>query len=369
MNRSWLRNGFSLVELAVTLAVVGTLGMATWKLLPLVQSSASGDTTGRELEQARLSVEGFALAHSRLPCPDTNGDGVEDCTSGSVVGWFPNRTVGYTPATRLRYGVYRVPSSIPAADADLATAKDRFTPTLPPGYASTNINGLDLCLALRNAIAAPVGLTAGNVPVAYAIAHPGKGDTDGDGNPFDGAQAANGFDLPGQAQISTDDDRVVAAGLAELSSRLSCPTRLDAANGAARSAYAAWDLDRFAQGYKDFRSFAYQVRQTNTTMAGVNEALATLDLANAYGTSLSGIALAAESGGLGGATVAAATAAIGAAWAALGVQTASLASAILAEQKALDQLNAASAYQVMTKQWFDQAITAAQAADAKGLLP
>ena len=65
----------------------------------------------------------------------------------------------------------------------------------------------------------------------------------------------------------------------------------------------------------------------------------------------------------------AAAAAVGTAWAALGAQTASLASAVLAEDKAKNQLNAAKAYQIMTQKWSEEAIATAQAADAKGLLP
>ena len=72
--------GFSLVELAVVLAVLGLL--AAGLLVPLETQLESRDRAlaQRELEQAREALYGFAMRFGRLPCPDADGDGRADPT-------------------------------------------------------------------------------------------------------------------------------------------------------------------------------------------------------------------------------------------------------------------------------------------------
>ena len=70
--------GFSLVELAVVLAVLGLL--AAGLLVPLEVQMESRDRAlaQRQLEQAREALYGFAMRFGRLPCPDADGDGRPD---------------------------------------------------------------------------------------------------------------------------------------------------------------------------------------------------------------------------------------------------------------------------------------------------
>lgn len=350
------------MELAVVLAVMGVVGVAAWRLPLLFHPAAQGDQTALELHLAEQSLEGFALTNHRLPCPDTVGDGLEHCNADSV-GTFPFKTVGYAPAHVLRYGVYRNANAAAVNDADLAVAKDRYTPLLPPGSSSIITNGLDLCLGLRNAIAAPAALTAGGVPVAYALASPGNN------NIFEGAQASGGFDLPGQGSSASNDDRVLAAGLTEFAMHLGCPTRLDAADGAARAAYAAYDLDRHAAEYQNFRTFAVKVRESNVAMAATMLALATADLANAIGTGASAITLSlATAGGLAG-SIAAAALKITFATISLGAAVTQTTLAAIALDKANKQKAAADLYKTQTALRAADALTSAKTADAQGLLP
>ena len=74
--------GFTLVEVAIVVAIVGLLLgallsplAARYELVRLRQ--ARGD-----LAKAEESLYGFALTHGRLPCPDTGGDGREDPVEG-----------------------------------------------------------------------------------------------------------------------------------------------------------------------------------------------------------------------------------------------------------------------------------------------
>lgn len=362
------QKGFSLLELTIVLAVTGMVGLVTWQLIPASRLVAGGDPIGQQLHEAQEAVEGFALLRSRLPCPAaTHGNGLENCAV-TTIGELPWRTLGVSPGdSPLRYGVYR------SGTADLAQATNTFMPsmpvitTLPAGYTPNQINGLDLCQALRTAGAAPsaspVGLDAGGVPVAYALAHPGAN------RHFDGANAGTGFALPGTPVTSEFDDHGVATGLGELSTRLGCVTRMAAATASARSAFAAFDLDRNAAAYSEFRNFVYDVRSTNRKLAKSAVVLATLDLAIAVGASASAVSVASNSAGVGTLLVIGSVAAVTAATAGVVASAVLLVTAQTAEDLADRQKSAAQVLRVQSTLDYQTAFANAAAVDRKGLMP
>jgi prepilin-type N-terminal cleavage/methylation domain-containing protein len=98
------QNGFTLVELAIVLMIVGLLlgGM-------LVSLSAQVDQrniseTQRSLSEIKEAIIGYALAKGRLPCPASSGTfGVEDPLGGGTCthpndGFVPAATLGITSA-------------------------------------------------------------------------------------------------------------------------------------------------------------------------------------------------------------------------------------------------------------------------------
>jgi prepilin-type N-terminal cleavage/methylation domain-containing protein len=120
--------GFSLVEMAVVLAIVALL--LAGLLLPLGaqidQKNAS--ETQRILEEAREALVGFALINGRLPCPATStSTGLESPTGGVCTnphdGFLPARTLSIYPqnpagfavdawGNPIRYAVSNVSSSV-----------------------------------------------------------------------------------------------------------------------------------------------------------------------------------------------------------------------------------------------------------------
>ncbi|MFP5393021.1 MAG: type II secretion system protein [Gammaproteobacteria bacterium] len=92
--------GFSLVEMAVVLVIVGLLigGLLTPLSMQLEQRRI-GDTQ-KAMEEAREALIGFALRNGYLPCPAVSAvNGLEDrsgatCTGGKRQGLLPWATLG-----------------------------------------------------------------------------------------------------------------------------------------------------------------------------------------------------------------------------------------------------------------------------------
>lgn len=88
MNRTDIK-GFTLVEMAVVLVIVGLLlGSLIVPLSAQMDQKAYGDTQ-KTLADVKEALVGFALSHAAgdgkpyLPCPDTDGDGQENRTASA----------------------------------------------------------------------------------------------------------------------------------------------------------------------------------------------------------------------------------------------------------------------------------------------
>jgi prepilin-type N-terminal cleavage/methylation domain-containing protein len=79
------QGGFTLIELAIVLVIVGVLlGSFLGTLGARIDNSRRAETQ-EALDQIKLSLYGFAMSQSpvRLPCPDTDNDGLEDLAGAS----------------------------------------------------------------------------------------------------------------------------------------------------------------------------------------------------------------------------------------------------------------------------------------------
>ena len=72
--------GFTLIELAIAIAIIGLLLGAL--LVPLATHSNAGKNraTERDLKEIKEALIGFGISTGRLPCPDTTGNGLENLT-------------------------------------------------------------------------------------------------------------------------------------------------------------------------------------------------------------------------------------------------------------------------------------------------
>ncbi|MCK9487852.1 MAG: prepilin-type N-terminal cleavage/methylation domain-containing protein [Xanthomonadales bacterium] len=287
------QSGFSLIELALALLVLGLVAVLMVAFLSHQTTVGLHRIDSSLLLRADQALTGFAARHVRLPCPDLDGDGREDCAGGEQVGRLPFRDLGLPDlrAGRLRYGVLRQPGS---AGLDLGRASDRFHPllvaSLPPIAIHTplgNINGLDLCHQLHGAGLLPV--TAGGNPdhlhtvlagqprtMAYALAVAGV-DADGDGDLFDGGHGGSDarFVAPGAGSGHDNDDRVLAVAPAQLWARLQCGEAVSAAGHSHPNvANAAMILGQAATDYVEVQRLAVRLAEAKVD-AGTAKVIAT----------------------------------------------------------------------------------------------
>ena len=263
--------GFSLLELTVSLVILGLLGVLLARWIGMESDDRAQLVQRSLLQRADDALTAFAAANSRLPCPAADASGHEDCSR--AVGLLPFRDLGLpdSRAGLLRYGVYRGPDATPAgADADLAALRDRNkllqvmampgtgvvigeVTNLPScGQECTampqlRLNGLDFCVGLRNAMQhptdasrvhtlrpeLPVTAIAGNVAYALSGSAPGQANALHSGNSL-------AFASPRQPSSPNYSDKVLAVGLDQLWTRLDCGDALGAATlGQANAAAAA----------------------------------------------------------------------------------------------------------------------------------
>lgn len=86
--------GFSLIELAVVLVIIGLLVGGGIAALDATTEQTRRADQRRQLEHVREALYGFAMSRGRLPCADTDGDGLENydgasCEAGAVFGGLP----------------------------------------------------------------------------------------------------------------------------------------------------------------------------------------------------------------------------------------------------------------------------------------
>lgn len=416
-------SGFSMVELAVAMAIIGLIGIFVWRWVVSTREPMQRPAMLHQLSEAQAAVEGFVLRNARLPCAAAGTNGNESCGDAAAVR-LPWRTLGLSSEFgSLHYGVNRgggwdlaeIPNLLlRPADGVSPDLNIEFTgmpelPEYPPtletptsasaavvaaaGRASAAIaaakarrvdlvsgapappNGLDWCRVLRRFAANPTAagvLTAGNVadsvPVAFVLVHPGENGTF-DGNNAVGAGGSWRFDFPGRPQDNNFDDIALAVGPADLAARIGCAARLSEMQAVAQGAYAAYDNARVMQEYWKLRVFDIESSESAVQSAETGVALAAMGLALATASGVLSIASAANTEGVTAFIVVMAAANVAVSIA----ETVLAAEELVEAQQALEvskqKQAAADAYAVTLYDTFTSTLNHAISLDTKGLNP
>ena len=249
--------GLGLLEVMIITFIVASALLAGFVALRARQPALAAQDQADALAQADRFVVGFVASNNRLPCPDIDNDGYEDCGSRAQKGRLPYRTLGlegseYGPGVgQLRYLV-----QINALDLTLpAQQNNRFEPVAFDSQSGTYTGtdalsnfgtSADFCQGLATASstaynslqAQATTLGAPGYPVAYALVHPGARDADGDGDVFDGlnslaasAAAPNQVEMPSRASgPSSYDDQVRLRSYGSLALELDCARFMSSEN-------------------------------------------------------------------------------------------------------------------------------------------
>lgn len=189
-----LSRGFSLVEMAVVLFIVGLLLGGALLTLTAQQEQRNHEETQRRLNAAVDALIGFAVLNGRLPCPGS-ASGDEDPAGGGTCttnygGFLPARTIGFQPTDAAGFGVdvwgnrirYAVSASLYSTTGPPAECRPGgAAPASPPFTSRDNLkangvgcrsNDLDVCTS--TACASRVVGTRTAVMIVYSTGKNGS---------------------------------------------------------------------------------------------------------------------------------------------------------------------------------------------------
>ena len=160
--------GFTLIEMAVVVAVIGLLlGSLLVPLATQVEERRLGEVR-RTLDDAREALLGFAMANGRLPCPASSAsNGAENPLGGGACtnnynGFLPAATLGITPTDAQGYAVdpwgNRIRYAVTAANTNAFTTTQGISAQF---MVSTPSPDLQVCSTASGVTGPPPACAAG----------------------------------------------------------------------------------------------------------------------------------------------------------------------------------------------------------------
>jgi prepilin-type N-terminal cleavage/methylation domain-containing protein len=191
--------GFTLIEMAMVLVIVGIIISIVATVLPSLIKSSKIKKTRAILEEVDYAIQGYVAANGRLPFADKGTTGVEDSGTPTYFGNLPYVTLGLSSGddawgNRLKYGVNK----------DLTTTNaGTLGQALKTACSDSPINPDKLHVTVNDAQA----------HMAYVIVSGGLKDEDGAGGLFDGLNRVDdaSYDDPNRITESGAYDDIMIA--------------------------------------------------------------------------------------------------------------------------------------------------------------
>jgi hypothetical protein len=237
--------GFALWDVLLLVALIASILLAIFLIQQSRTELRTVEQRNAKLLWADQLVAGFASSNLRLPCPDTNNDGNEDCGTGAVSGRLPLLSLGLKADAAVR-GPQEIFYSVTRPDAarDIAQLSSLFEPEEWDGtrYAYGTSNGLDFCQKLVNNTTA----------VAYSVS------------------------------VKQDDgeaDLVKQRSAAELANSMSCMTTMMSVNGIALAVDVVNEVLDEQDSIKESAIIMIAFNVLHIVLAGIDVVLAAINLA------------------------------------------------------------------------------------------
>ena len=189
MIRKLNSRGFTLVEMAVVLVIVGLLVSAFLAPLSAQRDLKDYAETQKRMEEIKESLVGYALIHGYFPCPAISAsNGTEDrtgatCTGGKRAGFLPWAELGVPKLDNWNH-LYRYSVTLAYTNS---LAKITLSPLTPA----------DITIRTRDLLGNLVDLTNANV-IPFAVSSMGRNGL--------GAANDDGSINPDTSATNTDED-------------------------------------------------------------------------------------------------------------------------------------------------------------------
>ena len=191
--------GFTLIEMAVVLVIVGIVISIVATVLPSLIKSSKVKKARAILEQVDYAIQGYVAANGRLPFADKGTSGKEDSLTPTYFGNLPYITLGLSSGddawgNRMKYGVNK----------DLtATNPGNMGTTLKTACSDDPVNPEKLHVSINGTL----------THVAYVIVSGGLKDEDGANGLFDGFNRVDDaiYDDPNRIMESGEYDDLMAS--------------------------------------------------------------------------------------------------------------------------------------------------------------